>query len=134
MNNERSHQPKENLMRHPGIWSRLFRSAGVLASETTLFSVTGKVGSHTAVESSDTTQSILNGALTAEQIATVFYYEGVVGPMHNADSLAYFQAGLWEEYQHIQLLKGLGGQSLTGSESPTVYFPDQTFQNQSNYL
>jgi hypothetical protein len=134
MTNERRHFTAENLIRRAGTRRGLLKSAGVLAGMTALFRVTGKVGSDMAVASPDTTQSILNGALTAEQIATVFYYEGVVGPMHDADNLNYFQAGLWEEYQHIQLLKNLGGTSLTGSDSPTFYFPDDTFRSQSTYL
>jgi hypothetical protein len=106
----------------------------VLAGAATLFHVAGMRDSDTAVDSPDTTQSIVNSALTAEQIATVYYYGGVVGPMRDAANLNYFQAGLWEEYQHVQLLKGLGGTSLTGSDSPTFYFPDEAFQTSSTYL
>jgi hypothetical protein len=90
---------------------------------------------------SDTTQSIINAALTAEQIATSFYYQGIagpsaprLGPVHNNNNLNYFQAALWQEYQHTQILSGLGATSLTGSKAPTLYFPDGTFDNAGSFL
>ena len=89
----------------------------------------------------DLTQSIINAALTAEQIATAFYYEGIagptasrLGPVHNSNNLNYFQAALYQEYQHIQLLTGLGAISLTGSSAPTLYFPNGTFDKADSFL
>lgn len=91
----------------------------------------------------DTTTSIINAALTAEQIATSFYYQGVagpsaprLGPVHNNNNLNYFQAALWQEYQHTQILSGppIGATSLTGSTAPTLYFPNGTFDNAGSFL
>ena len=91
--------------------------------------------------SGDSTQSIIDAALTAEQIATAFYYQGIagpsasrLGPVHNNNNLNYFQAALYQEYQHIQLLASLGATSLTGSATPTIYFPTGTFQKSGSFL
>jgi hypothetical protein len=118
------------------------KRTGALAGVVALFGATGRLGLASASASTaDTTQGILDAALTAEQIATVFYYQGVagptaplLGPVHNANNLNYFQAALWEEYQHIQLLSSLGGRSLTGSDAPSISFPNGVFQKPSSFL
>lgn len=118
------------------------KKTGALAGVIALFGATGKFGLASAsAGTADTTQGILNAALTAEQIATSFYYQGIagatasqLGPVHNNNNLNYFQAALWEEYQHIQLLKGLGGLSLTGSDAPSISFPNGTFEKADSFL
>lgn len=115
---------------------------GALAGVVGLFGAAGPFGLGTAVAAGgDTDQSILNAALTAEQIATVFYYQGIagataprLGKVHDNNNLNYFQAALWQEYQHIQLLASLGGTSLTGSATPTISFPNGTFDNADSFL
>ncbi len=141
MTDQQPEQSVENIIRSSLSRGGFLKSAGALAGAAALFGVSGKFGSSIALASSDTTQSILNAAVTAEQIATAFYYQGIagptapqLGPVHNANNLNYFQAALWEEYQHIQILEGLGGTSLTGSDSPTLYFPNGTFTNPGHFL
>ena len=101
----------------------------------------GGIAGPALASGADSTQSIINAALTAEQIATAFYYEGIagptasrLGPVHNSNNLNYFQAALYQENQHIQLLGNLGATSLTGSSEPTLYFPNGTFDKAGNFL
>lgn len=141
MTDQQPQRSVEDLIRRSVSRGGFLKSAGLLAGVTALFGLSGKFGFETALASGDTTQSILNSAVTAEQIATAFYYQGIagptaprLGPVHNANNLNYFQAALWEEYQHLQLLESLGGSSLTGSDSPTIYFPDGTFDKPNSFL
>jgi hypothetical protein len=92
----------------------------------------------------DTTLDILNAALTAEQLATTFYYQGVAGPrssnlgsIHNANNLNYFQAALYQEYQHASIFSSLGATTLAGKDAsgtPQFYFPAGSFKNSAAYL
>src|SRR5579875_1163331 len=130
----------EELVRSAITRGRFLKQTGAVAGFTALFGIAGSTGSASAA-SSDTTQSILDAAVTAEQIATVLYYEAVagpsaprLGPVHNHNNLNYFQAALWQEYQHIQLLTARGGSSLTASATPTIYFPSGTFSDSSSFL
>lgn len=127
----------EDLVRASLTRSRFLKQTGALVGFASLFAITGSA----SASSPDTTQSILNAAVTAEQIATALYYEAIAGPsapnlgrVHNNNNLNYFQAALWEEYQHIQLLGDRGGVSLTGSTTPTIYFPSNAFSNSGNFL
>lgn len=93
----------------------------------------------TAFAATDSVPSIINAARTAEEIATTFYYQGVAGPraanlgkVHDHNNLNYFQAALYQEYQHIQILSGAGAQTYVGNG--TVYFPNAWFQNDGAYL
>ena len=86
----------------------------------------------------DTVGSIITAARTAEELATTYYYEGIAGPraanlskVHNANNLNYFQAALYQEYEHIQILTGAGAATYA---SGTFYFPDSWFDNADNYL
>lgn len=135
--------PPAGLARDTVTRGKFIARTGALAGVIGLFGIGGKFGFETALAANgaDTTQSILGAAVTAEQIATVFYYQGIagptaarLGPVHNNNNLNYFQAALWQEYQHIQLLKSLGGKSLTGSDSPTIWFPDGTFEKPGSFL
>ena len=136
------HHAVDDLIGNSHSRAVFLKRTGALAGVISLFGATGALGTNAALASgSDTTQAILDAALTAEQIATAFYYQGIagptaanLGPVHNNNNLNYFQAALWQEYQHIQILKGLGGKSLTGSESPTLSFPNGTFDKAGNFL
>ena len=127
----------ETLVRAAVTRSHFLKKTGAVVGFASLFGISGTA----SASSSDTTQGILNAAVTAEQIATVLYYEAVagpnapqLGPVHNHNNLNYFQAALWQEYQHIQLLSARGGASLTGSASPTIYFPSSAFNNSASFL
>jgi hypothetical protein len=122
----------------------LLRRAGLVAVGGTALSLAGAANFATAFAATgncpDSTLDILNAALTAEQLATTFYYLGVAGPnagnlveVHNSANLNYFQAALWQEFRHAQIFAGLGATSLAGSH-PTFYFPANTFANDSAFL
>ena len=118
---------------------RFLKATGGTVAFTALFG--GLAGPALASSGADLTQSIVDAALTAEQIATSFYYQGVagpsaprLGPVHNNNNLNYFQAALWQEYQHTQILTNLGAASLTGSTAPTLYFPNGTFDSAGSFL
>ena len=118
---------------------RFLKATGGTVAFTALFG--GLAGTALACSGADSTGSIINAALTAEQIATAFYYQGVagptaprLGPVHNNNNLNYFQAALWQEYQHTQILSSLGATSLTQSVTPTLYFPNGTFDNAGSFL
>ena len=87
----------------------------------------------------DTTLDIFNGALTAEQLAVTFYYNGlqtspaVFNDVLSPDHVHYFQAALWEEHRHAQLFAAVGGTSLAGP-APKFFFPTGSFKNQHTFL
>lgn len=120
--------------------ARFLKTTGAAVGSVGFASLFGVTGNALAA-SGDSTQSIIDAALTAEQIATSFYYQGIaganasrLGPVHNSNNLNYFQAALYQEYQHIQLLSSLGANSLTGSATPTLYFPTGTFDKSGSFL
>jgi hypothetical protein len=87
----------------------------------------------------DTNAAILKAARTAEELATTFYYQGVAGPtaanlgkVHDANNLNYFQAALWQEYQHVRILTNPLG--ATSYASGTFYLPTAWFDNSANFL
>lgn len=97
--------------------------------------------------SGDTAQQIFTAALIAEDLASTFYYNGLVGPVITDPNLAgpggsatnvtaagnfgnvdYFRAALSEEIAHANLLRSLiGGNSSTGDPVQTFYLPTGTF-------
>jgi hypothetical protein len=119
--------------------------AGMAAGGAALLGLSSMGSFATAFASStslspDTTQDILNAALTAEQLATTFYYRGLVGPnaenlvlVHNQANLNYFQAAVWQEHEHAALFSSVGAVSLAGS-SPAFYFPTGTFKSDASFL
>lgn len=81
---------------------------------------------------------ILGLALTAEQLATTFYYMGInstatLPQSTNSGNIPYLQAALDAENFHAQLLADAGGVSLAGP-NPMFYFPQGTFANDNNFL
>ena len=87
----------------------------------------------------DRTLDIFNGALTAEQLAVTFYYNGlqtnaaIFGDVLSTDHIHYFQAALWEEHRHAQLFTAVGGSSLAGP-APKFFFPSDSFTVQHTFL
>lgn len=98
----------------------------LLTGTTKVFAATG-----------ESTQEIINLALTAEQLATTFYYNGVVNagslPLaNNQSNQPYLRAALDEENVHAQLLAGSGAKSVAG-DSPQFYFPKGTFSSDTTF-
>ena len=97
--------------------------------------------------SGDTAQEIFTAALIAEDLASTFYYNGLVGPVIMDPNLAgpggsatnvtpagnfgnvdYFRAALSEEIAHANLLRALIGKtSSTTDPVQTFYLPTGTF-------
>ncbi len=97
--------------------------------------------------SGDTAQEIFTAALIAEDLASVFYYNGLVGPVimdpalagpggsakdvtpaGNLGNVEYFRAALSEEIAHANLLRSLIGKTQrTTDPVQRFYFPTGTF-------
>ncbi|MCY0901458.1 MAG: ferritin-like domain-containing protein [Firmicutes bacterium] len=92
-----------------------------------------------AATTPESLQEIFNLALTAEQLATTFYYTGIqVGPKAlpqsaNPGNLPYLQAALDAENVHATIMQQAGGVSLAGA-NPVFYFPTGTFSSDLNFL
>lgn len=104
--------------------------------------------------SKDTAQEIFTAALIAEDLASTFYYNGLVGPVIMDPNLAgpggsatnvtaagnfgnvdYFRAALSEEIAHANLLRSLiGGTSSSGDPVQTFYLPTGTFATLGAFL
>lgn len=125
--------------------------AGLGAAAATL--TMGNVFTLRAATTADTVSEILTAALIAEDLATTFYYNGLIGPViqdvnlagsggsannvasnGNAGNVNYLQAALSEEISHADLLRrllaGSPGSSIPSpSKDPvqTFYFPAGSF-------
>ena len=95
----------------------------------------------------DTAQEIFTAALIAEDLASTFYYNGLVGavimdpalagpggsatnvtPAGNLGNVEYFRAALSEEIQHANLLRSLIGKTSSSTDPyQTFYLPTGTF-------
>jgi hypothetical protein len=104
--------------------------------------------------SGDTAQEIFTAALIAEDLATTFYYNGLIGPVIMDPNLAgpggsatnvtaagnfgnvdYFRAALTEEITHANLLRSLIGKtSSTTDPVQTFYLPTGTFDTLTEFL
>ncbi|MDP9051696.1 MAG: ferritin-like domain-containing protein [Acidobacteriota bacterium] len=103
--------------------------------------------------SGDTAQEIFTAALIAEDLASTFYYNGLVGKVIMDPNLAgpggsatnvtasgnfgnvdYFRAALSEEITHANLLRSLiGGTSSAGDPVQTFYLPTGTFDTLASF-
>jgi hypothetical protein len=104
-------------------------------------------------QSKDTVKEIFTAALIAEDLATTFYYNGLIGPViqdpnlagpggsatdvttaGNAGNVNYLQAALTEEISHANLFRSLLGISKP-SQDPvqTFYFPAGSFDTLANF-
>lgn len=98
-------------------------------------------------QAKDTVTEIFTAALIAEDLATTFYYNGLIGPVINDPNLAgsgtaadpspsanpgnvnYLQAALTEEISHANLLRSLLGISGPAKDPVQMfYFPDGSFE------
>ena len=103
----------------------------------------------------DTPTDIFTAALVAEDLATTFYYNGLVGaviqdpnlagpggtPHHpnptdsNPGNVAYLQAAFMEEILHADLMRSLLGIGSSGQDPyQTFYFPTGTFDTLGPFL
>jgi hypothetical protein len=104
-------------------------------------------------QAKDTVKEIFTAALIAEDLATVFYYNALVGPViqdpnlagpggsatdvtasGNAGNVNYVQAALTEEIDHANLFRSLlGGSAASGDPEQTFYFPTGSFDTLANF-
>ncbi len=104
----------------------------------------------------DTANQIFLAALIAEDLATTFYYSGLVGPVvqdpnlagpggtatkpnptnSNIPNLDYVRAALDQEIQHANLLRTVANRGSSASSDPykTFYFPSGTFDTLSSFI
>lgn len=102
----------------------------------------------------DTAQEIFTAALIAEDLAVTMYYNGLIGgviqaptlagpggtatklgPGGQADNVAYLRAALNEEWTHGNLLRSLiGGSTFAGDPYQTFYFPAGTFDTLEGFI
>ena len=131
---------------------------GVAASAFTLAGARGALAQQEESESSseqaleaaqakDTVTEIFTAALIAEDLATTFYYNGLIGGViqdpslagpggsanmvsssGNAGNVNYLQAALTQEISHANLFRSLLGGSAPGKDPvQTFYFPSGAF-------
>jgi len=86
----------------------------------------------------ESTTEIINYAVTAEQLATTFYYtalqySGTLPMTNNQSNQPYVRAALDEEYYHVELLTKAGAVSVAG-EFPKFYFPVGTFGSDETFV
>lgn len=120
---------------------RMFlKQAGVASAVIAFGSMAGSVlgAGRARADSAEPISEILGLALTAEQLATTFYYTGIqsasrLPQVGSAGNLPYLQAALDAENYHAQLLATAGGVSVAGSQ-PQFYFPAGTFTSDTNFL
>lgn len=104
-------------------------------------------------QSLDTVKEIFTAALIAEDLATVFYYNGLIGKViqdpnlagpggsatdvtasGNAGNVQYLQAALTEEIDHANLFRTLLGISEASKDpEQTFYFPAGSFDTLANF-
>jgi hypothetical protein len=152
------------LLAQARLGRRTFLSqAGVLglgAAATTL-SIGGKTAfaesaaerAEEAAQAKDTVKEIFTAALIAEDLATTFYYNGLIGSViqdpnlagpggaatnvssaGNAGNVNYLQAALTEEIDHANLFRSLLGISgPSGDPAQTFYFPAGSFETLSAF-
>jgi hypothetical protein len=103
----------------------------------------------------DSATEIFTAALVAEDLASTFYYNGLIGPVIQSPKLAgpggtatnpnptdsdpgsvnYLQAALYQEIQHGDLLRSLLGiSSPAGDPYQTFYIPSGTFETLSAFV
>ncbi len=138
---------------------RFFRQSGLLglgaaATGMLLPSAFAQANDSQASEQAmDTATEIFTAALVAEDLATTFYYNGLVGRViddpalagsgggigditnGNLPNLQYIQAALTEEITHANLFRSLlGATDSTKDPYQTFYFPAGTFDQIGSFL
>ena len=130
-------------------------TAGLGATAALLFGDLPLLKAETAA-SDDTANQILQAALIAEDLATTFYYNGLVGPVVQDPNLAgpggtatnpnpttsnipnvdYLRAALNQEIEHANLLRMLGNFGKDASSDPyqTFYFAAGTFTTLKTFV
>ncbi len=146
--------PEETSRLHRRAFLKASKLVGLGAATATLVAAqnAGTRASGTPVDNAD---QIFTAALVAEDLATTFYYQGLIGPVimdpnlagpggtatnpnpanSNPGNIAYLQAALYQEIQHANLLRGLLGiGSPSGDPYQTFYFPTGSFDTLTAFI
>ena len=114
----------------------------------------GPAATQPADGAGDTVQMIFTAALIAEDLATTFYYQGLLGDVIQDPRLAgpegsatnvsllgspgnvgYLRAALAEEISHADLMRQLIGRADVAADPvQTFYFPEGSFDNLATFL
>jgi hypothetical protein len=151
--NEQSVLARRNFFRHAGMLGLGAAATGMMIGSR---SAHASASTEYAEQTKDTLPEILTAFLIAEDLATTFYYNGLVGAVIQDPNLAgpggtatevsssgnlgnvqYLQAALTEEIDHANLFRfGLTGSSSGAGKDPyqTFYFPAGTFDNLKSFL
>lgn len=151
---EKQLQPLSKLMRRRSFMSKAGMAGMTAAAATLVGTLPARAdgwGDHDHDDadntSGDTAQEVFTAALIAEDLASTFYYNGLIGAVitdpslagpggtatnvtsgGNAGNVNYLQAALSEEIAHADLLRALtGGTSSTKDPVQMFYLPNGTF-------
>jgi hypothetical protein len=140
-------RPQSSLDRRKFVRTAGMLGIGAAATGVLLATAPAHAQSVDAPQSQDTFTEILTAFLIAEDLATTFYYNGLVGNVvqdpnlagpggsannvtsaGNAGNVNYLQAALSEEISHANLFRsGLNGSIAIKDPYQTFYFPNGTF-------
>ena len=140
---------RRNFFRQSGLIGLGAATSGLLIPAA--FAAT--TNSQASEQALDTVTEIFTAALVAEDLASTFYYNALVGPVlqdpalagsggginditnGNQPNLQYIQAALTEEINHANLFRTLlGGAKSTSDPYQVFYFPAGTFDMIGNFL
>lgn len=133
-----------------------FKGLGKLSAGASFISLVGGTKMFAALSpgaSMDTANQIFQAAVIAEDLATTFYYNGLVGPVimdpalagpggsatsgtGNVANVDYLRAALNQEIEHANLLRTVGNFGPNHSIDPvqTFYFPSSVFSNIKTFI
>jgi hypothetical protein len=133
-----------------------FKGLGKLGAGATALSFFGELPMLAALSTGaaeDTANQIFQAAVIAEDLATTFYYNGLVGTVIEDPALAgpggtatngkgnvpnvdYLRAALNQEITHANLLRTVGnfGSSSAADPFQTFYFPSKTFSDITTFI
>jgi len=145
---------RRNFFRQAGMLSLGAAASGIVLANGT--PARAESQSEQSEQSKDTVAEIFTAFLIAEDLATTFYYNGLVGAVIQDPTLAgpggsatdvtsagnvgnvnYVQAALTEEIEHANFFRmKLTGSAKGASKDPyqTFYFPAGTFDTLANFL
>jgi hypothetical protein len=145
---------RRNFFRQAGMLSLGAAASGIVLANGT--PARAESQSEQSEQSKDTVAEIFTAFLIAEDLATTFYYNGLVGAVIQDPNLAgpggsatdvtsagnvgnvnYVQAALTEEIEHANFFRmKLTGSAKGASKDPyqTFYFPAGTFDTLANFL
>ncbi len=138
---------RRRFLRQAGALSLTAVAAGGVVSSASAFAEQSAGSKQATQQARDTVKEIFTAALIAEDLATTFYYNVLVGPVMqdlnlagtggtathvaadgNFGNVAYIRAALTEEISHANLFRSLLGISSAAADPvQTFYFPAGTF-------